>query len=221
MVEYEAKSGKRLQEVWPGMSAQQRDKVVKDLGRLVEQLRKMQPPKHCVVGDATLGAALDHRFGSGRVGPFFSIAAFHEFERRGHSPQHFLEKEIQEVHCPEKVYELKFTHANLCPRNIVVDNSGRIVALVGWESAGWYPEYWEYTQMCHATPKTMVDWLEAMSNVMPIYGQELLCEEALRARYDRSAYDLPRSVRAPSPTPSQLHQEQEEIEDKNTSATSG
>ncbi|KAH0831747.1 hypothetical protein AYO21_06270 [Fonsecaea monophora] len=221
LVEYEAYPGKPLQQVWPTMSAHQQNKIVADLGRFVEQLRKMQPPKQCVVGDATLGGALDHRFGSGRIGPFFSIEAFQEFERRGHPPDDFPEKEIRMVHAPKKPYQLKFTHASLCPQNILVDDAGRICALIGWESAGWYPEYWEYTQMCHLTPKVMGDWLDAMRRVMPQYDQELACEEALRARYTSSIYDAPRSIRAPSPSPSQLQAEQQEIDDKNTEDTSG
>ncbi|KAL6248786.1 hypothetical protein RBB50_003848 [Rhinocladiella similis] len=221
VVEYEAYPGKPLDQAWPGMSAHQKNKVIADLGRFVDQLRKMQPPKKCVVGDATLGAALDHRFGSGRIGPFFSIAAFQEFERRGHKPQEFPESEVQKVHAPPKPYSLKFTHANLCPKNILVDDAGRIVALIGWESSGWYPEYWEYTQMCHSTPKTMGDWLDAMCHVIPRYDQELICEEALRARYCGSVYDSPRSIRAPSPSPSELNAEQQEINDKNTESTSG
>ena len=221
LVEYEAYPGKPLQDRWPSMPAHQQNKIVSQLGRFIEQLRKMEPPKKCVVGDATLGAALDHRFGAGRIGPFFSIQAFQEFERRGHTVDDFPEKEIQMVHAPKKQYELKFTHASLSPRNILVDDAGRVTALVGWESSGWYPEYWEYTQMCHMTPKTMGDWLDAMSRVIPRYEQELVCEEALRARYAGSVYDMPRSVRAPSPTPSQHEAEQQAIDDKNTSDTSG
>ncbi|GAP84261.1 putative phosphotransferase family protein [Rosellinia necatrix] len=44
-----------------------------------------------------------------------------------------------------------FTHADLAPRNILVDESCNITGLVDWESAGWYPEYWEYA-------KTQVQW---------------------------------------------------------------
>jgi len=221
LVEYEAVSGRPLEEVWPTMAAHQRSKIIADLGRFIDQLRKMQPPKHCVVGDATLGAALDPRFGSGKIGPFYSIQAFQEFERRGHSVRDFAEKEIQATHTPQKPYELKFTHASLCPKNILIDESGRICALIGWESCGWYPEYWEYTQMCHLTPKTMSDWLDAMTKVVPRYDQEVVCEEALRARYCGSIYDAPKSIRAPSPSPSELQKEQQEIDDKNTEDTSG
>ncbi|KAI0707550.1 kinase-like protein [Cerioporus squamosus] len=35
------------------------------------------------------------------------------------------------------------THADLAPRNILVKD-GRIVAVVDWETFGWYPDFWEY-----------------------------------------------------------------------------
>lgn len=221
LVEYEAFPGRPLHTVWPTMATHQKNRIVAELARYVEQLRAMTPPKYCVVGDATLGAALDPRFGHQRIGPFFSIEKFQEFERRGYSTYHFSEKEVQIVHKPIKPYELKFTHANLCPQNVIVDESGRICALIGWESAGWYPEYWEYTQMCHATPKTMSDWLGAMCNVMTRYDQELLCEEALRSRFPSSIYDHPRSIRSPTPSPSIMSADKDETEDKNTELTSG
>jgi hypothetical protein len=164
---------------------------------------------------------MDARFGKNRIGPFYTIGSFQEFERRGHAINDFVEKEIKATHNPAKPYELRFTHANLCPQNILLDESTRVCAIVGWESAGWYPEYWEYTQMCHNCPKTMLDWLDAVTKVIPRYDQELACEEALRARYSASVYDLPRSVRAPSPSPSELARELQEIDDKNTESTSG
>ncbi|KAI0860633.1 kinase-like protein [Xylaria cubensis] len=45
-----------------------------------------------------------------------------------------------------------FTHADLAPRNVLVDDCGNITGLVDWEFAGWYPDYWEYA-------KTQVQWL--------------------------------------------------------------
>lgn len=222
LVEYEGPSGgKPLDIAWPNMAAHQKAKIISDLGRFIGQLRKIQTPKHCVIGDATLGGAMDHRFGRNKVGPFYTINSFQEFERRWHTIDQFPEREVKATHAPEKPYELKFTHANLCPENILIDDATRICAIIGWQSAGWYPEYWEYTQLCHNTPKTMLDWLDALTKVIPRYDQELACEEVLRARYTASVYDLPRSVRVPSPSPSELRKEQQEIQDKNTESTSG
>lgn len=38
-----------------------------------------------------------------------------------------------------------FSHGGLHPRNIVVSAgpNPRVVSIIGWEQAGWYPAYWE------------------------------------------------------------------------------
>lgn len=221
MVEYEAIPGKPLSTVWKDMSADKKRKIIADLSRFVDQLRKMEPPKHWVIGDATLGAAQDFRFGRGKIGPFYSLEAFHSFVRRGHSAKDFPEPEVGQCHNHQPPYVLKFTHANLCPQNILVDDSGRISALIGWEQSGWYPEYWEYTQLHHATSTEFDDWLEALAKAIPRYEMELKADNALRAKFNSAMYDRPLSIRPPSPTPSELAEDQREIDDKNTESTSG
>lgn len=37
-----------------------------------------------------------------------------------------------------------FTHGDLNPCNIIV-RDGKVVGIIDWEFAGWYPHYWEYT----------------------------------------------------------------------------
>lgn len=41
---------------------------------------------------------------------------------------------------------IKFTHGDLHRGNIIISSSkpARILAIVDWEQAGWYPDYWEY-----------------------------------------------------------------------------
>lgn len=46
-----------------------------------------------------------------------------------------------------KVY---FTHGDLTPLNIMVSGPPgfcRVTAVIDWEQAGWYPEYWEHCKM--------------------------------------------------------------------------
>lgn len=47
---------------------------------------------------------------------------------------------------PSTPTSLAFTHQDLAPRNIIVDNQGDLW-LVDWGSSGWYPIYFEYVSM--------------------------------------------------------------------------
>jgi len=40
-------------------------------------------------------------------------------------------------------HKIVLTHGNFKPRNILV-REGKVVAITGWDSAGYYPEYWDY-----------------------------------------------------------------------------
>ena len=220
LVDLEVVQGRTLDVVWTTLSPQQRKKIVEDLGRFIDQLRKLAPPKHFLVGSTSFGASFDQRFGKkGLIGPFYTLDQFHAFIRRGHPASDFDSKSLHECHA--KTYEVRFTHGDLCPQNILVDDHGRVTAVLDWENAGWYPEYWDYTQMHFRVPEGMEEWLAMMEKVMKRYDREVEAEECMRQRYATQDYDKPRSVRAPSPSPSELRREQREIDDKNTENTSG
>ncbi len=55
------------------------------------------------------------------------------------------------------------THGDIAPRNILVDESGRITGIIDWELAGWYPEYWEYANIMKPTRDR--DWQSRMDRV--------------------------------------------------------
>jgi hypothetical protein len=62
-------------------------------------------------------------------------------------------------------HEVVFTHGDISPHNILVLDDGSVSALLDWEAAGWYPEYWEFT--------TAWRWEEAGS-----WGYEIVKELA-------------------------------------------
>lgn len=110
----------------------------------VSQLREI--PKKVNPGFAicnTLGAACrDPRIqDSEPVGPFVDEAAFSQELRFSDDP------------C-RRGHKIVFTHADLNPRNILVDrvrlsdgsHGWRVTGIVDWETAGYYPEYWDYTK---------------------------------------------------------------------------
>lgn len=37
-----------------------------------------------------------------------------------------------------------FTHGDIAPRNILINDHLEISAILDWENSGWYPYYWEY-----------------------------------------------------------------------------
>ncbi|POR32750.1 Putative phosphotransferase enzyme family protein [Tolypocladium paradoxum] len=60
-------------------------------------------------------------------------------------------------------YPIVFTHGDIAARNIMV-RDGRIVALLDWEFAGWYPEYWEYVFALRGMDN--IDW-ETLGRYIP------------------------------------------------------
>ena len=60
-----------------------------------------------------------------------------------------------------------FTHGDIAPRNIMVDDEGRILALLDWESSGWFPDYWEFAQMMKPCDEREYDWKHWMERTKP------------------------------------------------------
>lgn len=61
-----------------------------------------------------------------------------------------------------------FTHGGIASRNIIV-RDGRIVALLDWEYAAWYPEYWDYVFTLRGMDD--LDW-ETLGNYGPtLFGK--------------------------------------------------
>ncbi|OAA66946.1 Phosphotransferase family protein [Niveomyces insectorum RCEF 264] len=61
-----------------------------------------------------------------------------------------------------------FTHGDIAPRNIIVDDDGRILALLDWESSGWFPDWWEYAQMMGICDELEYDWQHWMERTRPV-----------------------------------------------------
>ncbi|KAI1093218.1 kinase-like domain-containing protein [Rostrohypoxylon terebratum] len=86
------------------------------------------------------------------AGPFEGVCQFHDWfttsfkRRRNHSdlPQ---EPHPYRAHLPDDV-PIVFTHADLHPSNIMISHqpptAARVVSVIDWQQAGWYPAYWEY-----------------------------------------------------------------------------
>jgi hypothetical protein len=63
------------------------------------------------------------------------------------------------------------------PRNIMA-NGTMITAIIDWDSAGWIPEYWEYTK-ARFTPYTSDDWVKSIGEITGRYDEQLAGERQL------------------------------------------
>ncbi|KAL4790580.1 kinase-like protein [Aspergillus venezuelensis] len=143
----------------------------KQLHSYVLQLRAL---KGTYIGGVERGTAIIGKRTSVEGGPFESEKKFNEFilaDIVRIAPdllRHYAKHALLDTH------EIVFTHGDLAPRNILVDDSGNVTAVLDWEYAGWYPEHWEYIKaLVHLRP--MPDWPEYLSMILPPkYEQEYI-----------------------------------------------
>lgn len=69
-----------------------------------------------------------------------------------------------------------FTHGDLRPPNVIVRN-GRVAAIIDWELAGWYPDYWEFAK-AFFIEHFVTDWGTHLLDVLTPY----YCEQLMHAR---------------------------------------
>ncbi|OAA68588.1 Protein kinase-like domain protein [Niveomyces insectorum RCEF 264] len=133
--------GQTLRQAWAVLTPGERATIMDQLRGYVAQLQ------------ALAGTQLGRLDGQGVVlpsiiprsgGPFSTMAAFHTWLVQ---PPKRLPTESMYWHQITtqlgSSYPIVFTHGDIAARNIMV-RDGRIVALLDWEFAGWYPAYWDY-----------------------------------------------------------------------------
>ncbi|EHK18400.1 uncharacterized protein TRIVIDRAFT_68424 [Trichoderma virens Gv29-8] len=77
-------------------------------------------------------------------------------------------------------YNIRFTHGELSPKNIIVQNS-KIVCILGWDSGGWYPEWWEYVKFFEArTAPENQDWYDYARDIfVETFPNELVAYQGI------------------------------------------
>ncbi|XWX01577.1 hypothetical protein V2A60_009605 [Cordyceps javanica] len=184
------------------MSPAQIKSYGEQLADYLQQLRSLKPPEAGFIGSVNRKPLVDYRTGQVPFGPFPSVDNFHAYLRLGGPLEGWLyDPVVKTVHGRSGEYCVKFTHADLNPRNIQYRN-GRITGIIDWECAGWYPEYWEYTKMWYDERppyKTFFDAIEGTAAIEK-YPEELEAECDIRRRISswrlESFYDDPKNIAA-------------------------
>lgn len=144
------------------------EQIANQLKNYIAQLRDIpRLPKSDFPICNTLGEACrDHRIRhADAVGPFADEAAFSQFLRFSDDPA-------------RRGHRSLFAHADLNPRNILVDQTVQsdgtvawnITGIVDWETAGYYPEYWEYTKAMLEGFRWLKRYNDMIHNVFSEFG---------------------------------------------------
>ena len=155
--------GRRLDGIWQGLTGVEKREVVEELWGMVRELRALKVPEGIAGGEMVVGSAETGgpvRDGAlttlDAVGPFKTITSFHEtlrgnsslaeFEHLFRSTNHNKNTNHDHDTAPRSaLYKTVFTHADLCPRNLIRGDDGKLY-IIDWEFAGWWPGYWEYVK---------------------------------------------------------------------------
>ncbi|KAF2765265.1 kinase-like protein [Teratosphaeria nubilosa] len=176
--------GESLAFNWRSRSSESKAAILKQLREMIENMRRLTPPSSAVA-NVDGGRLWDCRLGGGSdyFGPFQEIDAFHQYIRGGfNAVSENLPpgvNELIQLH-DRKWPDPVFTHGDLSSLNIMAEGD-TITGIIDWETAGWFPYYWEYTTACQVNPQNTF-WREEVDKFLEPYPAELHQEE-LRQRY--------------------------------------
>ncbi|KAK7402969.1 hypothetical protein QQX98_011279 [Neonectria punicea] len=155
-------TGELLEDVWAGLPSHEKYQYAHQLRKIVDSMRSYAG------GGSKRGSVQ-----SGHHVLFLDKHANHTYYavRHNAAPKQFIGFLVSTFHSsvPARVTQSLATifgtkgkqvlsHAALCPKNIIV-NEGNIAWIMGWDCAGYYPNWWEYVKFFEArTGKENQDW---------------------------------------------------------------
>lgn len=170
---------------WDLRSGESKDRLLSQLKRYISQMRELAPPHYGYVGGVQGGPIFDHHIpaAQGGFGPFDSVAEFHKAMREGLEEHPDNLPWLNELITMQRQSTTKtcFSHGDLSSLNIIVKGDD-IAGIIDWETSGWYPEYWEYTQTYLNLSPYDKFWSDQVDSFLDPYSDTIKMEE-LRVKY--------------------------------------
>ncbi|RYP80834.1 hypothetical protein DL770_006075 [Monosporascus sp. CRB-9-2] len=141
--------GKMAGSAWALRSEESKRKILDQLKGMVQQLRNIEPPPGIGVSNSVGGAIYDGRLPNKSFwGPFTTADEFHRELRDSMDLEAHYEDVPDDLQEPFAFHGQQFprsvlTHGDLSSLNILVRDD-EVVDIIDWETAGWFPPYWEY-----------------------------------------------------------------------------
>lgn len=162
--------GSRLQEKWDTLDEKTKESVCRQLWGFIANIRNIPRPTElngffqCAVdGTPTTDPMLADLNEPARPLMNDSDVRARIYERYCHFGGRRYEHQLPDM-LPRSDRSV-FTHADIAPRNIMVDEQNNVTGILDWEFAGWYPDYWEYAQILR--PAFWGDWSRWMERTAP------------------------------------------------------
>ncbi|MCJ1377968.1 hypothetical protein MMC17_001064 [Xylographa soralifera] len=148
-----------FEELWDWYLPEQKATIISELKIYLDAIRSwpspwLPPTRICAISGGSIRSI---RVPNKQVGPCQEEKDFnkHLLEPAWRNPNRSLEwynkQTAQAAELHSKSHRIVFTHGDLTPWNILV-HEGHVTAILDWEAAGWYPEYWEFTTAWRYTP---------------------------------------------------------------------
>ncbi|KAJ5919171.1 hypothetical protein N7466_010114 [Penicillium verhagenii] len=188
--------GVQLDSVWTSLAESEKDDIVTKLQVIFDTMRKVECPDPNFFGSLDGGSVHNFLFFSQKgdrvyLGPFFNESAFIaglvgnyrtlvEQQNKPDYKARFYEKYLAAV---LQGHQPVLTHGDVQQKNIMVAETGCLnhqggrsfdVALVDWESSGWFPGYWEF--FTASWPLHFAwdeDWSWRVQDFLPVYPAEM------------------------------------------------
>ncbi|KAJ4138413.1 hypothetical protein NW768_002240 [Fusarium equiseti] len=156
--------GQSLKEAWPSLEPHQRSEILAQLSDYIAQMRAL---KGIYIGRLDGQGAIVPTIFTRSGGPFRTLREFQEWLVRPR--QRYADMSIYWEQITTQLgdeYPIVFTHGDISSRNVQI-RDGRIVALLDWEWAGWYPDYWDYVFAMRGLDN--VDWATLGNHVPTLF----------------------------------------------------
>ncbi|ROT38610.1 kinase-like protein [Sodiomyces alkalinus F11] len=172
---------------WVLRSEESQTRILEQLRGMITELRSIPPPEGTKIGSVDGGPFFDCRLPKKFYwGPFATIREFHH-ALSDNSPWHadctnFPDLgELFAFYQQAEESRLVLTHGDLSSLNILVDGDS-VVGIVDWETAGWFPPYWEYTTAKYVDPYNPF-WEEPVDRFITPMPQEWKMETIRRKHF--------------------------------------
>ncbi|KAJ5770741.1 uncharacterized protein N7511_002792 [Penicillium nucicola] len=163
---------------WVRRKEDSKAKLLSQLAEKFREMRELQPSEGTTISSVDGGSLYDCRIAgpTPRFGPFDTLQDFHRHLRMGLEFDPGMMLEGQElIKQQSKTWPLVFTHGDLSSLNILARGDD-IVGIIDWETAGWYPSYWEYTSAHQVNPQNSF-WVHEIDKFLQPMPEELAMEQ--------------------------------------------